>query len=203
VSFLLRHPGEVALRLAQHVELVVLALVVACAVALPLGVLVARRPRAGRAILAALNVVYTIPSLALFALLIPLLGIGVPTALVALVAYAQMILVRNVAVGLNGVPAPLLDAARGLGMSARQTFWRVEVPQALPVIVGGVRLAAITLVALAALAAWIDAGGLGVLILYGLEHDDPSRAVAGALAAALLAVAADVSLRALQRRLVR
>ncbi len=203
MSFLLRHPGEVALRLAQHVELVVLALVVACAVALPLGVLVARRPRAGRAILAALNVVYTIPSLALFALLIPLLGIGVPTALVALVAYAQMILVRNVAVGLNGVPAPLLDAARGLGMSARQTFWRVEVPQALPVIVGGVRLAAITLVALAALAAWIDAGGLGVLILYGLEHDDPSRAVAGALAAALLAVAADVSLRALQRRLVR
>jgi osmoprotectant transport system permease protein len=164
---------------------------------------VARSPRVGRVILAGLNVVYTIPSLALFALLIPLLGIGVPTAIVALVAYAQMILVRNVAVGLNGVPAPLLDAARGLGMSPRQAFWRVEIPQALPVIVGGVRLAAITLVALAALAAWIDAGGLGVLILYGLEHDDVDRAVAGALGAALLAVLADVSLRTLQKRLLR
>jgi len=203
MSFLLRHPGEVGLCTLQHVELVLLALVLACAIALPLGVLVARRPREGRVILSALNVIYTIPSLALFALLIPLLGIGIPTALVALVAYAQMMLVRNVAVGLQGVPAPLLDAARGLGMSSQQTFWRVEVPQALPVIIGGVRLAAITLIALASLAAWIDAGGLGVLILYGLEHDDPSRAVAGALAAALLAVAADVSLRGLQRRLVR
>jgi osmoprotectant transport system permease protein len=203
VTFLFKHPAEVALRLGQHLGLVAFALVIACAIALPLGVLVARSPRVGRVILAGLNVVYTIPSLALFALLIPLLGIGVPTAIVALVAYAQMILVRNVAVGLNGVPAPLLDAARGLGMSPRQAFWRVEIPQALPVIVGGVRLAAITLVALAALAAWIDAGGLGVLILYGLEHDDVDRAVAGALGAALLAVLADVSLRTLQKRLLR
>jgi osmoprotectant transport system permease protein len=197
---LLEHPGTVAWRLLQHVELVASALAVACAIAFPLGVVVARKRRLGGAILAALNAIYTIPSLALFALLIPLLGIGTWTALAALVLYAQMLLVRNVAVGLRGVSPALVDAARGLGMSASQTFWRVEVPQALPVIVGGVRLASIALISLATLASWIDAGGLGALVLYGLQHDDPSRAVAGALAAALLAIAADAGLRRLQRR---
>lgn len=200
MSYLLEHPGTVAWRLLQHVELVASALAVACAIAFPLGVVVARKRRLGGAILAALNAIYTIPSLALFALLIPLLGIGTWTALAALVLYAQMLLVRNVAVGLRGVSPALVDAARGLGMSASQTFWRVEVPQALPVIVGGVRLASIALISLATLASWIDAGGLGALVLYGLQHDDPSRAVAGALAAALLAIAADAGLRRLQRR---
>jgi osmoprotectant transport system permease protein len=200
VDYLLRHPATVAWRLLQHIELVGAALAIACVIAFPLGVLVARRKGIGTAILALLNVVYTIPSLALFALLIPLLGIGTWTALVALVLYAQMLLVRNVAVGLRGVSPALVDAAQGLGMSPAQTFWRVEVPQAMPVIVGGVRLASIALISLATLASWIDAGGLGALVLYGLQHDDPSRAVAGALAAALLAVAADVGLRRIQKR---
>jgi len=200
MDYLLQHPATVGWRLLQHLELVAGALAIACAIALPLGVLVARKRRLGGAILTGLNVLYTIPSLALFALLIPLLGIGTKTALVALVLYAQMVLVRNVAVGLRGVSPALVDAARGLGMSPTQTFWRVEVPQALPVIIGGVRLASIALISLATLASWIDAGGLGALVLYGLQHDDPSRAVAGALAAALLAITADIALRRLQQR---
>lgn len=200
MDYLLQHPATVGWRLLQHVELVGAALVVACAIALPLGVLVARKRRAGGVILAGLNVIYTIPSLALFALLIPLLGIGTWTALVALVLYAQTVLVRNVATGLRGVAPALVDAARGLGMSPTQTFWRVEVPQAMPVIIGGVRLASIALISLATLASWIDAGGLGALVLYGLQHDDPSRAVAGAVAAAFLAITVDVGLRTLQRR---
>jgi osmoprotectant transport system permease protein len=200
MDYLLQHPGTVAWRTLQHIELVAAALAIACAIAFPLGVVVARKRRIGGIILAALNAIYTIPSLALFALLIPLLGIGTWTALVALVLYAQMLLVRNVAVGLRGVSPALIDAARGLGMSAAQIFWRVEVPQALPVIVGGVRLASIALISLATLASWIDAGGLGALVLYGLQHDDPSRAVAGALAAAVLAIVADVGLRRLQHR---
>lgn len=200
MDYLLQHPATVGWRLLQHLELVAGALAIACAIALPLGVLVARKRRLGGVILTGLNVLYTIPSLALFALLIPLLGIGTKTALVALVLYAQMVLVRNVAVGLRGVSPALVDAARGLGMSPTQTFWRVEVPQALPVIIGGVRLASIALISLATLASWIDAGGLGALVLYGLQHDDPSRAVAGALAAALLAITADIALRRLQQR---
>jgi len=200
MDYLLQHPATVGWRLLQHLELVAGALAIACAIALPLGVLVARERRLGGVILTGLNVLYTIPSLALFALLIPLLGIGTKTALVALVLYAQMVLVRNVAVGLRGVSPALVDAARGLGMSPTQTFWRVEVPQALPVIIGGLRLASIALISLATLASWIDAGGLGALVLYGLQHDDPSRAVAGALAAALLAITADIALRRLQQR---
>jgi osmoprotectant transport system permease protein len=200
VNYLQRHPAEIAWRTLEHVELVAIALVIACAIALPLGVLAARNRRAGGAILAFLNIIYTIPSLAIFALLIPLFGIGTVTAIVALVAYSQMILVRNVAIGLTGVPAALVDAARGLGMSPWQSFWRVELPHALPVIIGGVRLATITLIALATLASWINAGGLGALILYGLQHDDPVRALTGSIIAALLAIAANAGLHALERR---
>ena len=200
MTYLFAHPFAVLQRLGEHVELTVLALVAASAIALPLGIFVAKNERAGRLVLGVLNTVYTLPSLAVFALLIPVLGIGTLTALVALVAYAQMILVRNVAAGLRGVPRATVDAARGLGMTPAQSLWRVELPQALPVIVGGIRIATVTLIALASLAAWINAGGLGVLILYGLQHDDPGRAVTGSVLAAALAIGADTALRRLQRR---
>ena len=199
MNFVLRHPGEIAWRTLEHVELVLIALVIACAIALPLGIYLARSRRLGNVVLGALNVVYTIPSLALLALLVPLFGIGTTTALIALVAYALMILVRNVVAGLRGVPFELVDAGRGLGMTARQVLWRVEIPQALPVMLGGVRLATITLIALATLASWVNAGGLGTLVLYGLQHDDPVRALAGSAIAALLAIAADLTLRRLER----
>ena len=198
MTFLQHHPGEVARYTLEHVELVAIALVLACAIALPLGVFVARSRRAGAAVLTVLNVVYTIPSLALLALLVPVFGIGTLTALIALTAYALMILVRNAAAALRGVPFALIDAARGLGMSPWQSFWRVEFPQALPVMLSGVRLATITLIALATLASWINAGGLGTLVLYGLQHDDPSRALVGSAIAALLAIAADAGFRRLE-----
>jgi osmoprotectant transport system permease protein len=200
VTYLFAHPFAVLQRLGEHVELTVLALVAASAIALPLGIFVAKNERAGRLVLGVLNTVYTLPSLAVFALLIPVLGIGTLTALVALVAYAQMILVRNVAAGLRGVPRATVDAARGLGMTPAQSLWRVELPQALPVLIGGIRIATVTLIALASLAAWINAGGLGVLILYGLQHDDPGRAVTGSVLAAALAIGADTALRRLERR---
>jgi osmoprotectant transport system permease protein len=203
MNYAFAHPGEVAFRLGQHLELTAAALCIAFAIALPLGILAARNERASAPLLAILGAIYTLPSLALFALLIPLLGLGFLTALVALVAYAQMILVRNIAAGLRGVPEALREAARGLGMTPWQSFWRVELPQALPVIVGGVRIATVSLVAIANLAAWIDAGGLGVLLFAGLRNDDPGKIVAGSLASALLAIGADAALRALERRLAR
>jgi len=201
MNFALRHPAEIAWRLLEHVELTAVALAVAFAIALPLGVVVARRARTGAVVLGVLNTIYTLPSLAVFALLIPWLGIGTVTALVALVAYSQMILVRNVAAGLRGVPLATREAARGLGMTPWQSFRQVELPQAWPVILGGVRIATVALISLATLAAWINAGGLGVLILYGLEHDDPARAVTGSVLAAGLAIVANFALAALQRRL--
>ena len=147
--------------------------------------------------------IYTLPSLAVFALLIPVFGLGFGTALVALVAYAQMILVRNVAVGLEGVPAALTDAARGTRDVAAQSLLRVELPYALPVLVGGIRIATVALIAMAKLAAWIDAGGLGALVFAGIQRDQPDKIVAGVIPLVLLAIGADVALRAVERRASR
>ena len=201
-GYLFSHPATVGAHLLEHLYLVLSALAISSVIALPLGVFIARSKRFGGVVLQILNIAYTIPSLALFAVLVPVFGIGSLTAIVALGIYAQMLLVRNVALGISGVPVALVDAARGLGMTSWQRFWRVELPQALPVILAGVRLATVALIALATLGAWVDAGGLGVLILYGLEHDAPDRTIAGSLLAALLAIAADRGLRAIERAVV-
>ncbi len=199
MSYLLAHPERVGALLGQHLVLVLVSLAVALAIALPLGVVAARKPRAGSLILGVSGVLYTIPSLALLALLVAAIGLGPLTAIVALVIYAQMVLVRGVVAGLRGVDPALVDAARGLGLTPRQTLLRVEFPAALPVVLGGVRIAAVTLVALATVAAWIQAGGLGVLLFEGLRTDNPAKIVAGALASAALAVLADLVLRVVER----
>lgn len=202
MTYLFTHSGTVAGHLLEHLYLVLTSLGIAAVLALPVGVFVARSRHLGAVVLQILNVSYTIPSLALFAVLVPVFGIGSTTAIVALVIYAQMLLVRNVVLGLRGVPAPLIEAARGLGMTPWQRFWRVEFPQALPVMLGGVRIATVALIALATLGAWIDAGGLGVLILYGLQHDAPDRTIAGSIVAAALAIAADRILRLAERHFI-
>jgi osmoprotectant transport system permease protein len=199
MTYLAAHPDRVATLLGQHVVLVLVSLAVALLIALPLGVVAARNPRAGALILALTGALYTIPSLALLALLVAALGLGQLTAIVALVAYAQMVLIRGVVAGLRGVDPALTDAARGLGFTARQTLLRVEFPAALPVVLGGVRVATVSLVALATVAAWINAGGLGVLLFEGIGTDNPQKIVAGALAAAALAIAADLLLRGAER----
>ncbi|MBD5605150.1 MAG: ABC transporter permease [Candidatus Eremiobacteraeota bacterium] len=199
MTYIARHPAEIALRLLQHLELVGIAIAVAFAIALPLGTFAARNDRVRGPLLAVLGAIYTLPSLALFGYLVPYFGLGLVTTEIALVAYAQLILVRNVTLGLRGVPAPMREAALGLGMSRWQTFWRVEIPQALPVIVGGVRLATVATVSIATLAGKIGAGGLGQLLFAGLDNDDANRIVAGSLAAAALAIGADLALRGVER----
>ncbi|HEV2641116.1 MAG TPA: ABC transporter permease [Candidatus Elarobacter sp.] len=197
--YLATHLDRVGALIGQHVFLVGVSLAVALLIALPLGVVAARNPRAAAVVLGVTGALYTIPSLALLALLVAALGLGQLTAIVALVVYAQMILVRGIVAGLQGVDPALVDSARGLGLTARQTLLRVEFPVALPVVLGGVRVAAVSLVALATVAAWIHAGGLGELLFEGISTDNPQKIFAGALAAAVLAVAADLSLRAAER----
>ena len=199
MTYVAGHLDRIGVLLGEHVVLVASALIVALIIALPLGIVAARNARAGAAILAVTGAIYTIPSLALLALLVAALGLGRVTAIVALVAYAQMILIRGVVAGLRGVDPALVDAARGLGLTARQTLLRVEFPAALPVVLGGVRVAAVSLVALATVAAWINAGGLGVLLFEGIDTNNPDKIVAGALAAAALAIGADLLLRRAER----
>jgi osmoprotectant transport system permease protein len=199
MSYVAAHLDRIGVLLGEHVVLVVSALLVALFIALPLGIVAARNARAGSAILALTGAIYTIPSLALLALLVAALGLGRLTAVVALVAYAQMILIRGIVAGLRGVDPALVDAARGLGLTPRQTLLRVEFPAALPVILGGIRVATVSLVALATVAAWINAGGLGVLLFEGIGTNNPQKIVAGALAAAALAIGADLLLRGAER----
>jgi osmoprotectant transport system permease protein len=199
MTYLATHAARVGALLGEHVVLVFVSLAVALVIALPLGVLAARNARAGTLILALTGVLYTIPSLALLALLVAVLGLGRTTAIVALVVYAQMVLIRGVVAGLRGVDPALVDAARGLGFTARGTLLRVEFPAALPVVLGGVRVATVSLVALATVAAWINAGGLGTLLFEGISTNNAEKIVAGALAAAALAIAADLLLRGAER----
>lgn len=200
MSYAAEHPARILALTAAHVEIVAAALAIAFAIALPIGVFAARRPGAAPWLLGTLGALYTIPSLALLAILVQLFGLGFTPIFVALVVYAQFMLARNVAAGLNGVDRAQVDAARGLGMSAVQTFARVEFPQALPVVIGGVRIAAIAMIAIATLGGYVGGSGLGVLIFDGLTLHQPEMIVAGSLAASVLAVAADAFLRAFERR---
>jgi osmoprotectant transport system permease protein len=199
MTYLVAHPAIVLARLGEHCVLVGLSLVIACLIAFPLGIAAARSRRFGDVILATLGVIYTIPSLALLAVLVPWLGLGAPTAIVALVIYAQMLLVRNIVAGLRGVDPALVEAATGLGLTSIQRLARVELPAAVPAIVAGLRVTTVSLVALATVASYIHAGGLGDLVFEGIHHDDPQMIVAGSVAAAALAFAADAALARLER----
>jgi osmoprotectant transport system permease protein len=200
VNYLTEHPARVLALSVAHVELVAAALVVACAVAFPLGLMAARRPRIASWLLGTLGALYTIPSLALLAVLVELFGLGPAPIFVALVLYAQFMLARNVVAGINGVDRAQVDAARGLGMSSAEILWRVEIPQALPVMIGGVRVAAIAAIAIATLGGYVGTSGLGVLIFNGLTLHQSSMIVAGSLAASMLAIVADALLRLVERR---
>jgi osmoprotectant transport system permease protein len=199
VSYLLEHPWKVLALAGDHAALVGAALLAALAIALPLGIYAARRPHLAALLLGALGVIYTIPSLALLAVLVRWLGIGFGSIFVALIAYAQFMLARNIVAGINGVDPAQVDAAHGLGMSNAQVLLRVELPQALPVMLGGVRVAAIAMIAIATLAGYVGGGGLGVLIFTGLALHNNAEIVAGSIAASLLAIAVDASLRVVER----
>lgn len=199
MNYLAAHPLRVAALAAGHVELVALALVVALALAVPLGLVAARRPRAAPWLLGTLGAIYTIPSLALLAVFVQAFGLGFAPIFAALVVYAQFMLARNVAAGISGVDPAQVDAARGLGMSPRQVLLRVEFPQALPVLIGGVRIAAIAMIAIATLGGYVGGVGLGVLIFNGLTLHQPQMIVAGSLAASALAIAVDALLRFAER----
>jgi len=183
----------------DHLVLTGLALGLALLVAIPVGVLAARVRRLTLPILALLGALYTVPSLALLAFLIPSLGLGEKPAVVALAVYAQISLVRNIVAGIQGVDRSVIEAASGLGMTRWQVIRRVEFPLALPVFIAGLRIALVTVIGLATITAWINAGGLGTLLFDGISRNYPSQILAGALAIVALALVADALMRILER----
>ena len=195
---------EIVSLVLEHLERVVITIVVAAAVALPAGVALARRRTASRWAAGFANIAQTIPSLALFGFLVPIPfigGIGKRTAIVALCLYALLPILRNTLLGIAGVDAAVRESAVAMGMTARQILWEVELPLAVPAIIAGLRLATVATIGTATIAAAIGGGGLGVFIFRGISMVDTPTVLAGAVPAALMALTADEGLAWLERRL--
>jgi osmoprotectant transport system permease protein len=201
--FLVENRPELWSETAAHARLVALALLLAVPPAVAVGVVAARRPRLAGFALGTAGVIFTVPSLALFALLVAPLGLGTAPAVAALALYSVLPVLRNTVVGLTGVPADVVEAARGMGMTEAQALWRVRLPLALPVVVAGVRVAAVTAVGVATVAALVAAGGLGDSIFAGLRAGDRTEVLAATAVIAGLALAVDGGLALVERGLRR
>lgn len=201
MAWLLRNYDQVLTAAWQHLILTVVSVTIAMAIALAVGVIAARHRPVYRMALAVTGVFYTIPSLALFALLIPLVGLGRTPALIGLVGYSLLGLIRNIVTGIQTIPQDVIEAAMGMGLTRRQVLWRVELPLALPVIVAGLRIVTVTVIGIGTVAAYINAGGLGALIFSGIAQTNGPKIASGAVIASLMAVLADWGLQRVERRL--
>lgn len=189
-------------RTGEHMLVTVIAVVVGFVISFGLALLVRRYPRIYAPILAVSGILYAIPSIALFVLFIPITGLSLLTAEIALVSYTLVILVRNIVTGLRGVPADVIEAAKGMGYTDMQRLWRVELPIAMPIIVAGLRIATVTTIGLVTIATLIGMGGLGYLIVnIGLQRRFPTATITGVLTVVLLSTLVDLAWLALQRRL--
>lgn len=206
LGYLVAHRGEVLQHVWEHLYLVGTSVGLAVLVGVPVGIVLTRRETYRGPVIGVVNVIQTIPSLALFGLLIPvplLGGIGARTAILALFGYALLPVIRNTYEGIRGVDPAVREAGRAMGMTDRQLLRRVELPLAMGVILGGIRLATVIGIGIATIAAAIGAGGLGDFIFRGLNMVDNVQILAGAVPAALLALAADGILGRLERRFSR
>jgi len=195
------HLDEIVFRLREHLELTIIAVGVGLIIAFALSLVIIRLPRLEGPVTWLTGTLYTIPSLALFALLIPYTGLTILTAEIGLVGYTLLILIRNITRGIRGVPADVLEAATAMGYTARERLWRVEVPLAAAVIFAGVRVATISTIGLVTVTALIGQGGFGFLILIGIQRFFSTELIVGAVCSVALAVSADALLVLLQRRL--
>jgi osmoprotectant transport system permease protein len=198
-DWIFSHGSEIWSRFVQHVQLTVIAVVVGLAVSFPLAVFAHRHRALYPPIAWVTGLLYTIPSIALFVILLPITGLSTTTAEIGLVSYTLLILIRNIVVGLAGVPEDVKEAARGMGYTKRQLLWRVELPLALPAIVAGIRIATVSTIGLVTVAALIGRGGLGQFILEGLQTFFNTEIFLGAILSVALALVADGALLGAQK----
>jgi len=199
----LSDPGSIPNLFLQSLELVGTVMFISIIIAIPLGLLVSRYKRLYLPIITVSALLYTIPSIAAFILLIPITGFSPATAIIPLVLYNMLILIRNTAAAVNGIDPLLIEVGRAMGMKRHQVLFRVTLPLALPVIVAGIRIATVTTIGISALAALVGQGGLGQLIFQNIVSGDYDAVVAGAILIALFAIVADLLLLALQTGLNR
>ena len=204
--FIYHNLGTIADLTLEHISIVAVAVGLAVLTGVPIGIAITQSRPVADAVLYVASIIVTIPSIALFGLMIPILsltghGIGWLPAVIAILLYSQLPIIRNTYTAITNVEPALREAARGMGMTPAQRLWQVEIPIAVPVIMAGVRTAVVMNIGVAAIAAYIGAGGLGVLISRGISQTDPRQLIAGALAVSLLAIVADWLLLLLQKRL--
>ncbi len=202
LDWVLEHLDTLAQRIGEHMLVTVIAVAAGFVISFALALAIRRYPPLYGPILAISGVLYAIPSIALFVLFIPITGLSLLTAEIALVSYTLVILVRNIVTGLRGVPPEVIEAARGMGYTDRQRLWRVEIPIAMPIIVAGLRIATVTTIGLVTIATLIGMGGLGYLIVnIGVQRRFPTATITGVVIVVLLSTAVDLGLQLLQRRL--
>ncbi len=202
-GFLSQYGGEIATLTLEHLWLTGAAMLLAAAIAIPAGVWLTRSPRWARPVIAVANILQTIPSLAMFGFLLPLPWFGeraARIAIAALTAYALLPILRNTYAGIRGIDPALIEVARAMGLTGNQRLFKVELPLAASFILAGLRTATVTCVGIATIAAAVGAGGLGELIFRGVASVDNRLVLAGAIPAALLALAADAALGLLEQR---
>jgi osmoprotectant transport system permease protein len=204
--FIYENLGFIAELTIQHVSIVGVAVTLGIFTGVPIGIAITQNERAANVVLYIAAIIITIPSIALFGIMIPILstigqGIGYLPAVIAVLLYSQLPIIRNTYTAINNVEPALREAARGMGMTGLQRLRKVEIPLAVPVIMAGVRTAVVINIGVTAIAAYIGAGGLGVLISRGISQTDSRQLIAGALAVSLLAIAADYGLLWLQNKL--
>jgi osmoprotectant transport system permease protein len=184
----------------EHILLAGVAMIIAIAIAVPLGILLTRNKKLAEPIIGVTAIIQTVPSLALLGFMLPIFGIGKGPAIIALTLYALLPILRNTYTGIIGVDSALVDAGKGMGMTSRQILFMVELPLTLPILMAGIRTATVLTIGVAALATFIGAGGLGDLITRGLNVMDKNLILAGAIPAAILAIVFDFGLKKLENK---
>ena len=200
MDYFIANYDRIALATARHLEICALSVVLALALGIPLGILAAKVRPLSFVILGTVSVIYTVPTLAMFGLMIPVLGLGFVPAIAAIVLYSLLPVVQNTYTGIVNAPDDTREAARGLGMSEAQILWRVELPLSLPVLSAGIRTAVVNAVGMGTLASLIGAGGLGDLIFRGISTVSLVVVLAGSIPVVVIAVLADMLLRSVEAR---
>ena len=199
MSYILENPAEILNLLLQHLQITCLSVLIAVSIALPLAIAITYYRWLQVPVMVFLGALYTIPSLALIILLVPIFGLSAQSVIAAMVIYTQVILVRNISVALDSIEPTILEAAKGMGMSAWQRWWWVQLPMILPVFLAGVRLAAIIAIAITSIGAKFGAGGLGVLLFEGVQQNQTEKIWAGTIVVAIGAIALNSALLYLER----
>ncbi|MHC5249269.1 ABC transporter permease [Enterococcus sp. LJL120] len=200
-AFFQEYGQEIINKTIEHIYISALALGLGIIIAVPVGILLTRTPKAASIVIGFTSALQTVPSLALLALMVPFLGVGVLPAVIALFIYSLLPILRNTYIGMKNVDANYRDVARGMGMTQLQSIVSVEIPIAIPTIMAGIRLAAVYVIAWATLASYIGAGGLGDLIFSGLNNYQPPLIFAGTIPVTILALLADWLLGLLEKKL--